>query len=188
VAGVLSGAASWLIALVYKALYVGALINELTTFAAFAALLVFLGGIVGASLGRWLIDREAPPFERRKSDEERVNTDVFAAVRPDDPATQSPAMPQEQPGTIATAEREAVSPNDSEATTEVMTPADATDATQAETTAALTETEALQPDPTVEPDDDQPKPWPGSAAQADNPQSRNRRSRRWRPGSSKSGA
>ena len=57
VAGVLSGAVTWLIGVFYKALYVGGLINELTVFAAFTALLVFLGGISGVTLGRYLIDR-----------------------------------------------------------------------------------------------------------------------------------
>src|ERR1700683_545368 len=57
VAGVLSGAVSWLIALVYKGLYTGGLINELTTFAAFTALVVFLPGITGVAVGRWRVDR-----------------------------------------------------------------------------------------------------------------------------------
>ena len=43
-AGIVSGAIAWLISLFYKGLYVGGLINELTTFAAFTALLIFLGG------------------------------------------------------------------------------------------------------------------------------------------------
>jgi len=38
VAGLLSGAVTWLISVFYKAIYVGGLINELTTFAAFTAL------------------------------------------------------------------------------------------------------------------------------------------------------
>ena len=42
VAGLLSGAVTWLVSVFYKSLYVGGLINELTTFAAFTALLVFL--------------------------------------------------------------------------------------------------------------------------------------------------
>ena len=41
-AGLVSGAVAWLISLFYKDLYVGGLINELTTFAAFTALLIFL--------------------------------------------------------------------------------------------------------------------------------------------------
>src|SRR5262249_23747116 len=42
VAGVLSGAVSWLIAQFYQGLYTGGLINEVTTFAAFTALIVFV--------------------------------------------------------------------------------------------------------------------------------------------------
>src|ERR1700745_2353455 len=58
VAGALSGAVSWLIALAYKDLYTGGLINEVTTFAAFTALLVFLPGIVGVAVGRWRGERQ----------------------------------------------------------------------------------------------------------------------------------
>ncbi len=57
VAGLLSGAVTWLIAVFYKALYVGGLINELTTFAAFTALVVFLGAISGVAVGRWRVDK-----------------------------------------------------------------------------------------------------------------------------------
>ncbi len=58
VAGVLSGAVSWLIALFYTAIYTGGLINEVTTFAAFTALIVFLPGIIGVAVGRWRVDRQ----------------------------------------------------------------------------------------------------------------------------------
>lgn len=58
VAGALSGAVAWLISLFYKAIYTGGPINELTTFAAFTALIVFLVGIVGVAVGRWLVDRQ----------------------------------------------------------------------------------------------------------------------------------
>ena len=67
VAGVLSGAVTWLIGVFYKALYIGGLINELTVFAAFTALLVFLGGISGVT--HWpLLDRpqgRLQPTQRR---------------------------------------------------------------------------------------------------------------------------
>src|SRR5262249_11936092 len=58
VAGVLSGAVSWLVSLLYTGLYTGGLINEVTTFAAFTALCVFLPGIIGATVGRWRMDRQ----------------------------------------------------------------------------------------------------------------------------------
>ena len=70
VAGLLSGAVTWLIAVFYKALYVGGLINELTVFAAFTALVVFLGGISGVTLGRWRIDR-AGAYKPQGGDGER---------------------------------------------------------------------------------------------------------------------
>ncbi|EUA90720.1 putative cONSERVED TRANSMEMBRANE PROTEIN [Mycobacterium ulcerans str. Harvey] len=60
VAGILSGAVAWIIALFYKGIYVGGLINEVTTFAAFTALIIFLPGISGVAVGRWRVDRNAP--------------------------------------------------------------------------------------------------------------------------------
>lgn len=112
VAGVLSGAVSWLIALVYNGLYTGGLINEVTTFAAFTALCVFLPGVIGVTIGRWRVDRNPPP-RRPGADDERADTDVFSAVRADDaptgeiPAQASSAQTEAQTAAVATAEREA---------------------------------------------------------------------------------
>lgn len=110
VAGLVSGAVTWLISVFYKALYVGGLINELTVFAAFTALLVFLGGISGVTLGRYLIDRqtEKTPEKHhgRGSDEDRADTDVFAAVRSDETAAAEGGASPQQPTALATAERE----------------------------------------------------------------------------------
>src|SRR6476661_10867740 len=96
-AGLVSGAVAWLISLFYKGLYVGGLINELTTFAAFTALLIFIAAIAGVAIGHWLVDRKAPEQPRKRhgdaadDDDERADTDVFAAVRhPDDAADESP--------------------------------------------------------------------------------------------------
>jgi MFS family permease len=88
VAGLLSGAAAWFISPFYKALYVGGLLNELTTFAAFTALLVFLPAILAVGAGRWSVDRKTPPVGRHghAGDDDRADTDVFAAVRDDDTA------------------------------------------------------------------------------------------------------
>ena len=86
-AGIVSGAIAWLISLFYTGLYVGGLINELTTFAAFTALLIFLAAITGVAVGHWVIDRHADDTPRKHhglaadDDEERADTDVFAAVR-----------------------------------------------------------------------------------------------------------
>ncbi|MGE2834411.1 B-4DMT family transporter [Mycobacterium sp. SMC-4] len=83
-AGVVSGLVAWVIGLFYKNLYVEGLINEITTFAAFTALLVFLSAIIGVALGRWLVDRKRPDEPRRReTDDDRADTDVFAAVRDD---------------------------------------------------------------------------------------------------------
>ncbi|HEV7360032.1 MAG TPA: B-4DMT family transporter [Mycobacterium sp.] len=116
-AGILSGAVSWLISLFYKGLYTGGLINEVTTFAAFTALCVFLPGIIGVAVGRWRVDRQ---FEKAPEKhhglgvkEERGDTDVFDAARGDDaptgevPVQHSGAQPEAQTSSVATAEREA---------------------------------------------------------------------------------
>jgi hypothetical protein len=107
VAGLVSGAVTWLIGVFYKALYVGGLMNELTVFAAFTALVVFLGAISGVSLGRFQIDRSgAYTPQRGGGQEDRADTDVFAAVRSDEAAAEGGAWPQAQPSAVATAERE----------------------------------------------------------------------------------
>ena len=56
-AGVVSGLVAWFISLFYENLYVEALLNEVTTFAAFTALLMFLAAIAGVAVGHWLVDR-----------------------------------------------------------------------------------------------------------------------------------
>jgi hypothetical protein len=132
VAGILSGAVSWLIALFYKGLYTGGLINEVTTFAAFTALLVFVPGIIGVSVGRWRVDRQ---FEKTPEKHHGLNVkperdgdkDVFSAVRADEtptgeiPAqTAAGAQAEEHTAAIATAEREA--PTETIATTKREAP------------------------------------------------------------------
>jgi hypothetical protein len=83
VAGILSGAIAWFISLFYKKIYVEGIISELTTFAAFVALLTFVAAIIGVSLGRWTTDRAAErrgaPVGRHRTDTGE-DTDVFAAV------------------------------------------------------------------------------------------------------------
>ena len=126
-AGVLSGAVSWVIALFYNGLYTGGLLNELTTFAAFTALCVFLPGIIGVTIGRWRVDRN-PPARRPGADDERADTDVFSAVRGDDaPTGEIPAagaQHEERTAAVATAEREAptetIAKTESEPKTEVI--------------------------------------------------------------------
>jgi hypothetical protein len=135
VAGVVSGAVTWLIGVFYKALYVGGLINELTVFAAFTALLVFLGGISGVTLGRFLIDRSgAYTPHHGGGQEDRADTDVFAAVRSDEAAAEGGARPQEQPSAVATAEREEYGApaysEEGEETTEAVSPAHSEEKTE----------------------------------------------------------
>ena len=124
VAGVVSGAVTWLIGVFYKSLYTGGLINELTVFAAFTALLVFLGGITGVTVGRYLIDRAGAYTPQRADggEEDRADTDVFAAVRSEQATAEGAAWPEEHSTSVATAEREYEAPTaysqEGEATTE----------------------------------------------------------------------
>ena len=92
VAGIVSGAVCWLIAIFYTAIYTGGLLNEVTTFAAFTALIVFLPGIIGVTIGRWRVDRqyEKEPEKHHGlagGPERGADTDVFSAVRDDDSPT-----------------------------------------------------------------------------------------------------
>ncbi|MBV8862408.1 MAG: B-4DMT family transporter [Mycobacterium sp.] len=106
-AGFIGGAVTWLISLFYKSLYVGGLINELTVFAAFTALVVFAFGIAGVAFGRWRIDRKGDYAAKSGDrDEDRADTDVFAAVRSDDGDNHRRGGEQEQSTSVATAERE----------------------------------------------------------------------------------
>jgi hypothetical protein len=136
VAGLLSGAVTWLIAVFYKALYIGGLINELTTFAAFTALVVFIGAISGVAVGRWRVDRTGAykPQGGSAGDEDRADTDVFAAVRSDQAAAEGGGWPQEQSTSVATAEREEYEAptaysQEAEETAEVPTTAHSTEKT-----------------------------------------------------------
>ena len=86
VAGFLSGSVCWLISVFYKNIYVLGLVPEITTIAAFTALLVFLMAMIGVAVGRFLVDRRynkaGYPSRRREGAEgdENPDTDVFAAV------------------------------------------------------------------------------------------------------------
>ena len=95
-AGFVSGLVAWIISLFYDNLYAEALLNEVTTFAAFTALLVFVAAIAGVAIGRYLVDRNAPPIQRHGSDSERADTDVFEAVRDDSATRPVPATATEQ--------------------------------------------------------------------------------------------
>lgn len=83
-AGIVSGFVAWVISLFYQNLYAEGLLNEVTTFAAFTALLMFVFALAGVALGRALVDRKAPPVQRQTADGDRADTDVFEAVREDD--------------------------------------------------------------------------------------------------------
>lgn len=112
-AGILSGAVAWLISLLYTGLYTGGPINELTTFAAFTALIIFVPAIIGVAVGRWRIDRKAePPAHHDGSRGRPTDGDVFSAVRADEsptgeiPVQRGEAQTEERTAAVATAERE----------------------------------------------------------------------------------
>jgi hypothetical protein len=177
-AGVLSGAVAWLIALFYNGLYTGGLISELTTFAAFTALAVFLPGIVGVAIGRWRVDRNPPAPREGAPRDERADTDVFAAVRDDAPTGEVAPEHEGARATAATAvatkEREATVDRETperEAATEVIptTKRDAPTETIA-TSDAVKADEAAKTE--VIPTHTDPKPsWPGSSATWSGPES-----------------
>ena len=81
VAGTLSGAVCWILGLFYNGLYTGGLVNEVTTFASFTALLVFIPASIGVALGRWRVDRKAGADGNAGA--QGVVTDVFSAARSD---------------------------------------------------------------------------------------------------------
>jgi len=61
-------------------------VPELSVFAAFTTLLAFLPAMLAVAVGRFLVDRTRPPQERRRV-ADGVETDVFDAVRDDEPRT-----------------------------------------------------------------------------------------------------
>lgn len=117
VAGVVSGIVVWLISLVYRNVYADGLVPEVSAFAAFTALAVFLPAMLAVAIGRWVVDRNRPD-EPRRPGADGSETDVFDVVRDDDrtgPIPPIPAAaaagaavdyPEEYPSQVALAERE----------------------------------------------------------------------------------
>ncbi|MBJ7338558.1 B-4DMT family transporter [Mycolicibacterium sp.] len=103
-AGIVSGFVAWFISLFYENLYAQGLLNEVTTFAAFTALLMFVFALAGVALGRALVDRNAPPIQRKGADADRADTDVFAAVH-DDRADDGVTVPAGETAPTAVEER-----------------------------------------------------------------------------------
>lgn len=79
-AGVLSGFVTWLISLVYRNVYADGLFPEITAFAAFTALAVFLPAMFAVALGRWMVDRNRVDEPRRRVNDDGSETDVFDTV------------------------------------------------------------------------------------------------------------
>ncbi|MCB0928480.1 MAG: B-4DMT family transporter [Mycolicibacterium insubricum] len=84
IAGGLSGVITWIISLFYPALYSPGIAQELTTFAAFTALLVFLPATLAVALGRVAVDRKGPEAPHHGGiHDDRADTDVFEAITAD---------------------------------------------------------------------------------------------------------
>ncbi len=81
VAGAASGLACWIIGKMTVKMYAGNIFAEVTTIAAFTALLFFLPAIIAVSIGRWLVDRNNPYQGRRREEGE---SSIFDKVRRDD--------------------------------------------------------------------------------------------------------
>ncbi|WP_201263516.1 B-4DMT family transporter [Mycobacterium montefiorense] len=144
-AGILSGAVAWLIALFYKGLYTGGLINEVTTFAAFTALCVFLPGIIGVAVGRWRVDRNPPADRPAGPGEDRADTDVFTAASADEAPTGEMAV--QHPGAQAEASTSAVATVERDAPTETIPTVERESATETIATGADdTKTEVIRTD------------------------------------------
>ncbi|MEZ0355859.1 B-4DMT family transporter [Mycobacterium sp. SA01] len=109
VAGILSGLVTWIVSLFYKNVYAEGLISEVTTFAAFTALMVFVPAIAAVAIGRFLVDRKRPDEPRRRYGEAH---DVFDAVETEDRTGPIAGLNQESAATeahtspVATAERD----------------------------------------------------------------------------------
>src|SRR3954452_16445990 len=111
VAGIVSGLVTWIISLFYKNVYAEGLISELTTFAAFTALMVFVPAVAAVAIGRFLVDRKRPDEPRRRYGE--AHDDVFDAAREDDRTGPIAGLGQHDEATtephsppVATAERD----------------------------------------------------------------------------------
>lgn len=111
IAGILSGLVTWIVSLFYKNVYAEGLISELTAYAAFTALVVFVPAIAAAAIGRFLVDRKRPQQPRRRED--GSTGDVFDAARDDDRTgpiaglgTHEAAATEYRTSAVATAERD----------------------------------------------------------------------------------
>lgn len=79
-AGVVSGLVCALIAMVYRNIYADGIFPEITAFAAFTALVVFLPAMIAVTLGRWMVDRKRDDEPRRRVNDDGSETDVFDTV------------------------------------------------------------------------------------------------------------
>lgn len=131
-AGVVSGLAAFIIARVYTAIYADGIVPEVTAYAAFTALMMFLPAMVSITIGRWLVDRRRPYAPRHHGE-----GDVFESVYDHEPRTGPIAplgataagaaavdYPEEYPGQVALAEREAYQDEAEDITAQIQEQAD----------------------------------------------------------------
>lgn len=116
IAGILSGIVAWLVSLTYHNIYVQKLVSEITTVAAFTALLVFVPAIVAVALGRALARHQhsAAPHSDTVADT-ISNTDVFDAVHQEDSTNTDDTNPDPDTSEIDTSK---IDTSETEALTE----------------------------------------------------------------------
>lgn len=132
-AGVVSGIVCFIIARFYKAIYADGIVPEVTAYAAFTALMMFLPAMITIVIGRWVIDRRRPYAPRHHGE-----GDVFESVYDHEPRTGPIApvgaaaaaaasavdYPDEYPAQVAVAEREAYQDETEEITAQIQEQAD----------------------------------------------------------------
>lgn len=105
IAGVVSGFVVWLISLFYRDVYAEGLIPEVSTLAAFTALVVFVPATFAVAIGRLSVDRRRPDEPRRRGES---GTDVFEAVHGDEVVDERVAVAERREETWRQDAREAV--------------------------------------------------------------------------------
>lgn len=136
IAGIGSGIACWVISKMTVNMYAGNLLGEVTTIAAFSALVIFLPAIIACSVGRWLVDRNTVYEGRRREDGHHGATIFDKVQRSDDfldmeretriaPAVEAADYPErfthsaEYESQLKLAEREAVEDRTEEITQQI---------------------------------------------------------------------
>lgn len=147
VAGLLSGLVAWIIGQFDKALYISTFFNELTSFAAFTALLIFVTAVAAVTLGRRRVDKDYEKMPHRHhglaaEGQPQEATDVFATVG-------APAVAAEQTDAIQT---EAAAATDAGATLSAPAAGFTTEEFPADTDSTASAEETTGVIPAIEPE------------------------------------